>query len=69
MPAPITKVCRGCRQAFTIPPGEQEWMISRGFDLPVRCKFCRQARRQARKVDQAPAHYDANRAQPPFRTW
>ena len=39
----------GCDHAFTITAKEREFWLGRGFDLPKRCKGCRDARRLERE--------------------
>lgn len=39
--------CRDCGQEFVFTAGEQEFYAEKGFtNEPVRCKACRQARKQ-----------------------
>lgn len=37
----ITKKCRDCGKEFTLSDGEIEFFRSKGFELPNRCKNCR----------------------------
>lgn len=38
-------MCKDCGQTFTFTSGEQEFFQSRGFSDPVRCKICRDIRK------------------------
>ena len=44
-----TKVikCRNCGKEFEFVGGEQSFYEEKGFALPVRCKECRNARKEA----------------------
>ena len=42
-----TLVCKGCGNEFIFTAGEQEFYAERGYQEPLRCKSCRQARKQA----------------------
>ena len=37
--------CISCGEKFVIPAEEKEWYEKKGFELPKRCKSCRQKRR------------------------
>ncbi|MBP3372239.1 MAG: zinc-ribbon domain containing protein [Clostridia bacterium] len=44
-----TLICRDCGAEFTFTAGEQEFYAEKGFqNEPVRCKACRDARKNAR---------------------
>lgn len=47
----ITKKCRDCGREFTLTDGEINFYRSKGFELPSRCKACR----DKRKGRQAPS--------------
>lgn len=47
----ITKKCRDCGREFTLTDGEIDFYRSKGFELPSRCKACR----DKRKGRQAPS--------------
>ena len=47
----ITKKCRDCGREFTLNDGEIDFYRSKGFELPSRCKACR----DKRKGRQAPS--------------
>lgn len=47
----ITKKCRDCGREFTLTDGEIDFYRSKGFELPNRCKACR----DKRKGRQAPS--------------
>lgn len=38
-------ICKDCGKEFVLTVGEQEWYKEKGFNDPVRCKECRQARK------------------------
>ena len=38
-------VCKDCGKEFTFTTGEQEFYAEQGFNEPVRCKECRQAKK------------------------
>lgn len=40
-------VCRDCGAEFTFSKNEQEFYAEKGFNAPVRCKSCRDARKAA----------------------
>lgn len=42
-------ICKDCGKEFVLTVGEQEWYKEKGFNDPVRCKECRQARKLERK--------------------
>ena len=37
----VVRKCLHCRQHFTLPIAEQEWYQNKNFQLPKRCKDCR----------------------------
>lgn len=37
--------CKDCGNSFTFSAGEQEFYNQKGFNAPVRCKKCREARK------------------------
>lgn len=41
----ITKKCRDCGREFTLTDGEIDFYRSKGFELPSRCKACRDKRK------------------------
>lgn len=43
-----TIVCKDCKNEFTFTAGEQEFYAERNFTEPIRCKDCRDARKNAR---------------------
>lgn len=44
-----TIVCKDCGKEFIFTVGEQEFYAEKGFqNEPVRCKECRQARKESR---------------------
>ena len=43
----IQRECRDCSRPFTLTPGEQRFYAAMNYPLPVRCAFCRAARRAA----------------------
>ena len=40
-------ICAACRQPFVFTAAEQAYYAERGFQLPKRCRACRQARRKS----------------------
>lgn len=42
-------ICKDCGKEFILTIGEQEWYKEKGFNDPVRCKECRQARKLEKK--------------------
>lgn len=38
-------VCKDCNEEFKLTVGEQEFFKEKGFSEPLRCKKCRQARK------------------------
>lgn len=38
--------CKECGDVFEITPQEEAWYKSKGFELPKRCKSCRDLRRR-----------------------
>lgn len=38
--------CVDCGQEFTIPPYQQMFYTNRGWELPKRCKACREKKKQ-----------------------
>ena len=42
-------VCKECNSEFDFTVGEQGFYAEKGFDAPLRCKECRQARKQNAK--------------------
>lgn len=43
----IKTVCKDCGKEFTITVGEQKFYEKNELHLPVRCKECREKRKQA----------------------
>ena len=41
--------CRDCKGPFIFTAGEQQFYEERGFSAPIRCKACRDAKKQARE--------------------
>ena len=48
--ADITRQCKDCGKSFVINEGQQKWFKSKGFSFPVRCKACRQIRKQQKEA-------------------
>jgi len=59
--ADIKRACSSCTQIFVVGVAEQAWFDSRGFELPKRCKLCRQRRRGRRHVDERELESDSHR--------
>ncbi|MGN0608008.1 MAG: zinc-ribbon domain containing protein [Oscillospiraceae bacterium] len=53
----ITKKCKDCGKEFTITDGEIDFYRSKGFELPNRCKSCRDKRKSQKA---APAAQSSN---------
>lgn len=53
----ITKKCKDCGKEFTINDGEIDFYRSKGFELPNRCKSCRDKRKSQKA---APAAQSSN---------
>ena len=64
----LDKICRDCGAVFVLTAGEQAFFAGKALNMPTRCAKCRAVQRAKRATSQAP-RYEANRAQPPFRTW
>ena len=43
-----TIICKECEKEFTFSAEEQEFYASKGFNDPLRCKECRDARKAER---------------------
>lgn len=43
-----TIICKDCGKEFVFTAGEQEFYAEKNFSEPVRCKECREARKQNR---------------------
>ena len=39
-------VCKDCQREFVFTEGEQEFYAQKQFSAPLRCKECRQAKKQ-----------------------
>lgn len=39
----LKAICKDCGQEFTITAGEPDWYVRRAWDIPKRCKKCRDA--------------------------
>lgn len=57
----ITKKCRDCGKEFTLTDGEIEFYRSKGFELPTRCKSCRD-KRKGRKPSSSPQNHNSNKS-------
>lgn len=44
-----TIVCKDCGKEFTFTAGEQEFYNEKGFSAPVRCKECRDKKRNEKR--------------------
>ena len=47
---PIKANCVDCPNEFAITVGEQNFFKNKGFELPKRCKPCRDKKRKAREA-------------------
>lgn len=41
--------CKECGAEFEVTTGEQTWYAEKGWELPKRCKTCREAAKERRK--------------------
>ena len=48
MPAKLLK-CRDCGKEFAFPPGEQQSFARMNFPDPIRCRPCRDERRELKE--------------------
>lgn len=46
-----SKVCIDCGAWFTVDDGERRYFTDRNFQLPKRCRPCRQLRKDLRHVE------------------
>ena len=46
-----TIVCKDCGKEFVFTAGEQDFYAQREFSEPVRCKECRDARKNSSRAD------------------
>lgn len=60
----ITKKCRDCGREFTLTDGEIDFYRSKGFELPSRCKACRN-KRKGRQAPSAAASPTSRHTPPP----
>jgi hypothetical protein len=44
-----SKICKDCRQAFTLTEGELKFYAERNMHEPERCKKCRRRRREEKR--------------------
>lgn len=63
----ITKKCRDCGKEFTLTDGEIDFYRSKGFELPNRCKACRD-KRKGRQTSSPAASPTSRRTPPPKKT-
>lgn len=56
----ITKKCKDCGKEFTITDGEIDFYRSKGFELPNRCKSCRD-KRKSQKAAPAAQNFNSNK--------
>ena len=56
----ITKKCKDCGKEFTITDGEIDFYRSKGFELPNRCKSCRDKRKSQKAAPAAQSHNSKN---------
>ncbi len=48
----MTLKCKDCGAEFEITEGEQNWYAKKGWELPKRCKACREVARNKRKNEE-----------------
>jgi hypothetical protein len=46
-------LCQDCGAEYLVTPSEARWFSVKGFELPKRCKPCREHRKQQRAQQQA----------------
>ena len=49
--AKIILKCKDCGAEFEVSDGEQTWYAEKGWELPKRCKACRELARNKRKKE------------------
>jgi hypothetical protein len=49
----ITLKCKDCGAEFEVTTGEQDWYAKKGWELPKRCKGCREIVKAKRKKTEA----------------
>lgn len=45
-------ICKDCDNEFIIEEGEQKWYEEKKLNLPLRCKDCRQKRKEAKRLEE-----------------
>lgn len=51
--------CVDCEKDFEITDGEKEWYKMKNYDLPKRCKPCRQLKKESRAFGESTSVYVA----------
>lgn len=46
---PKKLICKDCGEEFEVTAGEVDWYTSRGWEIPKRCKSCREAAKAKRQ--------------------
>lgn len=47
--ANLVLTCKDCGVTFDVSEGEQSWYAKKGWEVPKRCKNCRQVKKNERK--------------------
>ena len=53
--ADVPLLCQDCGGEYLVTESEARWFSVKGFDLPKRCRTCRDRRKQQRAQQQAEA--------------
>lgn len=48
--AKMMLTCKDCGKEFEVTEGEQSWYAERGWDVPKRCKPCREVAKAKNKT-------------------
>ena len=60
--AEIKRICVDCGQEFAVSPNQQMFYKSRGWELPKRCKLCRELKKlewQKKEAEEAAKKFEA----------
>lgn len=61
--------CVDCGQEFTIPPYQQMFYTNRGWELPKRCKACREKKKQEcqkKEAEEATRQFEKELSDSPY---
>ena len=65
----IRRICVDCGQEFIIPSSQQTFYIYRGWDIPKRCKVCREKKKaiwQRNEIEAATRQFEKELASSPY---